>query len=151
MLVNQTIREIKRSKRTLSTRKKKTSKRLKLWLLLGIFIVVSILACYSWVLTYLTVVEQQNGVLLKKDERCLWQTGKITIHIRNVGTSNATIDKVYINSIPQTSVTFTPSRVVVEDGGTITIVVSYNWQMNTLYRFQICPKTGETLTFDEGA
>jgi hypothetical protein len=93
---------------------------------------------------------QQAGVMLKKDALCLWQTGNVTIYVRNIGTSDAEIDKVYINSVPQTSVTYNPSsKIVNKDGGTITIVVSYNWQANTEYNFQISPKLGESLSFDE--
>ena len=91
----------------------------------------------------------QAGVMLKKDTFCLWKTGNVTIYIRNIGTSDAEIDKVYINSAPQTSVSYSPSKIVDKDGGTITIVVNYDWQANTLYHFQISPKLGEPLSFDE--
>jgi hypothetical protein len=56
---------------------------------------------------------------------------------------------VYINSAPQTSVSYSPSKIVDKDGGTITIVVNYDWQADTLYHFQISPKLGEPLSFDE--
>jgi hypothetical protein len=94
----------------------------------------------------------QAGVMLKKDsDVCLWKTGNVTIYIRNIGTSDAEIDKVYINSAPQTSVTYTPSsKIVNKDGGTITIVVfNFDWQADTEYHFQISPKLGEPLSFDE--
>jgi hypothetical protein len=97
----------------------------------------------------MTSAGTQAGVMLKKDALCLWQTGNITIYIRNTGTSDAEIDKVYINSIPQTSVSYSPSKIVDKDGGTITIVVNFNWQADTEYHFQISPKLGATLSFDE--
>ena len=119
-------------------------------LLLIVIAVAAIVVTYAWVMTYMSSAGQQAGVMLKKDALCLWQTGNVTIYVRNIGTSDAEIDKVYINSVPQTSVTYNPSsKIVNKDGGTITIVVSYNWQANTEYNFQISPKLGESLSFDE--
>jgi flagellin-like protein len=119
-------------------------------LLLIVIAVAAIVVTYAWVMTYMSSAGTQAGVMLKKDALCLWQTGNITIYIRNTGTSDAEIDKVYINSTPQTSVTYSPSsKIVDKDGGTITIVVNYDWQTDTLYHFQISPKLGEPLSFDE--
>jgi len=119
-------------------------------LLLIVIAVAAIVVTYAWVMTYMTSTTTQAGVMLKKDADCLWKTGNVTIYIRNIGTSDAEIDKVYINSAPQTSVTYTPSsKIVSKDGGTITIVVNFNWQPDTEYHFQISPKLGEPLSFDE--
>jgi flagellin-like protein len=120
-------------------------------LLLIVIAVAAIVVTYAWVMTYMTSTTTQAGVMLKKDADCLWKTGNVTIYIRNIGTSDAEIDKVYINSAPQTSVTYTPpSKIVNKDGGTITIVVfNFNWQTDTEYHFQISPKLGEPLSFNE--
>ena len=121
-------------------------------LLLIVIAVAAIVVTYAWVMTYMTSTTTQAGVMLKKDADCLWKTGNITIYIRNIGTSDAEIDKVYINSAPQTLVTYTPSsKIVNKDGGTITIVVTYTWQPNTVHHFRISPKLGEPLKFDETA
>jgi flagellin-like protein len=117
-------------------------------LLLIVIAVAAIVVTYAWVMTYMGGLGSQAGVMLKKDtDRCLWQSGNITIYIRNSGTSDAEIDKVYINSQPQTF-TCTPS-IVQKNGGTATIVVNYTWTPNTSYHFQISPKLGESLSFDE--
>jgi len=119
-------------------------------LLLIVIAVAAIVVTYAWVMTYMSSAGTQAGIMLRKDAACLWQTGNITIYARNIGTSDAEIDKVYINSVPQTSATYTPtSKIVSKDGGTITIVINYNWQADTLYHFQISPKVGEPLSFDE--
>ena len=122
-------------------------------LLLIVIAVAAIVVTYAWVMTYMTSAGTQAGVMLKKDsEFCLWKPGNVTIYIRNIGTSDAEIDKVYINSVPQASasVTYTPSKIVSKDGGTITIVVNnFNWQADTEYHFEIAPKLGNSLTFDE--
>jgi len=123
-------------------------------LLLIVIAVAAIVVTYAWVMTYMTSAGTQAGVMLKKDsDVCLWKTGNVTIYVRNIGTSDAEIDKVYINSAPQTSVTYTPSsKIVNKDGGTITIVVfNFDWQADTEYHFQISPKLGEPLKFDETA
>jgi flagellin-like protein len=119
-------------------------------LLLIVIAVAAIVVTYAWVMTYMGSAGQQAGVMLKKDALCLWQTGNVTIYVRNIGTSDAEIDKVYINSVPQDSLTFDPSsKIASKDGGTITIVVNFDWQAHTEYHFQISPKLGESLSFDE--
>jgi flagellin-like protein len=119
-------------------------------LLLIVIAVAAIVVTYAWVMTYMTSTTTQAGVMLKKDADCLWKAGNVTIYIRNIGTSDAEIDRVYINSIPQIPVSYDPSsKIVSKDGGTITIVVNYDWQPNTPYHFQISPKLGEPLTFTE--
>ena len=116
-------------------------------LLLIVIAVAAIVVTYAWVMTYMTSAGQQAGVLLKKDAPCLWQPGNITIYVRNTGTSDAEIDAVYINSEPQA---YDPATKIVEkDGGTITIVISYPWAGVTRYNFQISPKLGEPLSFEE--
>jgi flagellin-like protein len=117
-------------------------------LLLIVIAVAAIVVTYAWVMTYMTSAGTQAGIMLRKDADCLWKTGNITIYIRNIGTSDAEIDKVYINSVSQTF-SYSPSKIVEKDGGTITIVVTYPWQPNTVYHFRISPKLGEPLSFDE--
>jgi len=118
-------------------------------LLLIVIAVAAIVVTYAWVMTYMSSATHQAGVNLQEDSDCLWQTGNITIYIRNRGTSDAEIDKVYINSVPQTFTCDPASKIVDKDGGTITIVVNYNWQPDTLYHFQISPKLGEPCSFNE--
>jgi len=118
-------------------------------LLLIVIAVAAIVVTYAWVMTYMSSAGQQAGVLLKKDAPCLWQSGNITIYVRNTGTSDAEIDKVYIDSQSQ-SVDYNPiTKIVEKDGGIITIVVTYPWTSGTRYHFQISPKLGEPLSFDE--
>ena len=121
-------------------------------LLLIVIAVAAIAVTYAWIMTYIAGASHQAGVDLRKDTNtCLWQSGNIiTVYVRNRGVSDAEIDKVYINSQPQTTVSYDPStKIAAKDGGTITIVINYTWQPNTLYHFQISPKLGEPLSFDE--
>jgi flagellin-like protein len=123
-------------------------------LLLVVIAVAAIIITYAWVTTYMTSQTSHAGVFLKKDADCLWQTSNITMYIRNTGTSNAEIDKVYINSeqIGESDLNFNPSSKIVEkEGGTITIVITYSWTSDTTYTFQVSPKVGEPLGFQEVA
>jgi flagellin-like protein len=122
-------------------------------LLLIVIAVAAIVVTYAWIMTYMGNTTSQAGVLLRKDtDRCLWKTGNVTIYLRNIGTSDAEIDKVYINSQPQASVSYNPStKIVAKDGGTITITVTFSWTSGTAYHFTISPKQGEALNFDETA
>jgi flagellin-like protein len=119
-------------------------------LLLIVIAVAAIVVTYAWVMTYMSSSTSQAGVMLKQDADCLWKTGNITIYIRNIGTSDAEIDKVYINSVPQAFTCNPTSRIVSKDGGTMTIVVNnFNWQAGTEYSIQISPKLGNSLTITE--
>jgi flagellin-like protein len=122
-------------------------------LLLIVIAVAAIVVTYAWIMTYMGTTTSQAGVLLRKDtDRCLWKTGNVTIYLRNIGTSDAEIDKVYINSQPQTGVSYNPStKIVAKNGGTITITVTFSWTSGTAYHFTISPKQGEALNFDETA
>lgn len=124
-------------------------------LLLVVIAVAAIVVTYAWIMTYVGSTTNQAGVLLKKDE-VNWQndqTRRIVIYIRNTGTSDATIDAVYIgtsnsNKALATSVTYDPtSKIVSKDGGTITITVDYDWLSQTTYYFRIAPKLGEACEF----
>jgi len=119
-------------------------------LLLIVIAVAAIVVTYAWVMTYMSSAGQQAGVFLKKDAPCLWQPGNITIYVRNTGTSDAEIDAVYINSEPQSAVS-PATKIVEKDGGTIILVITKSWTSGARYYFQISPKLGEPLSFEETA
>ncbi|MEM3565554.1 MAG: archaellin/type IV pilin N-terminal domain-containing protein [Candidatus Bathyarchaeia archaeon] len=117
-------------------------------LLLIVIAVAAIVVTYAWIMTYTSSAGRQAGVILRKEADCLWKTGNITIYVKNIGTSDAEIDKVFINSEPQ-DFTCIPSKTVARDGGSVSIVVNYQWVPDTNYHFEISPKVGETLSFYE--
>jgi len=119
-------------------------------ILLIVIAVSAIVVTYAWVMTFIGAQTEQAGVFLRKDSGCLWQTGTVTVYVRNTGTTYAEIDAVYINEALQTDVTYDPSsKVVAKDGGLITIVITFPWTLDTEYRFRISPKAGEPLSFTE--
>ena len=123
-------------------------------LLLIVIAVAAIVVTYAWVMTYIGSTTSQAGILLSEDNSN-WQTGKILITVRNTGTSDATIDKVYVgtsgNLTLQTGVTYDPTSLVSKNGGTTTITVIYSWNSKTTYYFKIVPLTGSPLNFQETA
>jgi len=128
-------------------------------LLLVVIAVAAIVVTYAWVMTYMGGATSQAGVLLQKDAVYWNSTGtkSIVIYVRNTGTSDAEIDKVYIgtssvNLMPQsfTSDVGSPHRVV-KEGGVIALTVTYNWTNGTTYYFRVVPKVGNALEFQEKA
>jgi len=124
-------------------------------LLLIVIAVAAIVVTYAWVMTYMSSATSQAGILLKEDN-VNWPSGKIVIAVRNTGTSDATIDKVYVgtsgNLTLQAGVTYnSTSQIVLKNGGTITITVTYPWISKTTYYFRIAPLVGESLVFQEAA
>jgi flagellin-like protein len=124
-------------------------------LLLIVIAVAAIVVTYAWVMTYMSSTTTQAGILLK-EENINWPSGKIVITLRNTGTADATIDKVYVglsgNLTVQTGVTYslTPP-VVAKNGGTVTVTVAYPWVSKTTYYFRIAPIVGPPIEFQETA
>ena len=122
-------------------------------LLLIVIAVAAIVVTYAWVMTYMGSQTAQAGVLLAKDA-VSWPSGSIILYIRNTGTSDATIDAVYIgtssaNLQKQTISSMDPANgVVAANGGLINITVTYSWTSGTTYHFRVVPKVGTAADFD---
>lgn len=130
-------------------------------LLLIVIAVAAIVVTYAWVITFTGSTTGQAGVLLDKDN-VSWggsnSTKYIVIYVRNKGISDAEIDKVYIGLSStnlelqsSSSVSYSPSKFVYANGGTITINVTKSWATDTTYYFKIAPKTGTALEFSWGS
>jgi flagellin-like protein len=124
-------------------------------LLLIVIAVAAVIVTYAWVMTFTTSTSGQAGVFLRNDA-VSWQTGNITLYIRNTGTDDGIIDAVYVgesatNLVKQTNVTCSPSTLVEADGGSITITVTYSWTTKITYYFKVAPKVGAALEFNEKA
>jgi len=128
-------------------------------LLLIVIAVAAVIVTYAWVMTFTSSAGSQAGVILSKDS-VAWNStaGTITLYIRNTGTSDATIDAVYVgtsstNLPKQSSVTYDPtSKLVEKDGGSLlTITITYSWTSKTTYYFKVAPQVGSPLEFHEEA
>jgi len=124
-------------------------------LLLIVIAVAAIVVTYAWIMTYTSSTTGQAGIMLKKDAVSWGDNSTVVIYVRNTGTADATIDAVYIgtssaNLTLQSTVGYNPaSKVVLKDGGTIIITVTYPWNSQKTYYFRISPKVGEALVFQE--
>ena len=129
-------------------------------LLLIVIAVAAIVVTHAWVIGFTGSTTGQAGVMLYKDN-VYWNSTSpktIVVYVRNQGTSDAEIDKVYIgtsstNLALQSSVSYSPSTKIVHANGAdlLTITVTYNWATDTTYYFKIAPKVGSVLEFHLGS
>ena len=125
-------------------------------LLLIVIAVAAIIITYAWVITFTGSTTEQAGVFLRKDA-VYWQTGNVTIYVRNTGISNAEIGAVYVGTssgnLEEQTATYDPTTKIVEKEGstTLRIYITYAWTTKATYHFRIAPKVGESLYFEETA
>ncbi len=126
-------------------------------LLLIVIAVAAVIVTYAWVMTFTSSTTSQAGVFLRKDTLSWPTNNTITLYIRNTGTEDGSIDAVYVgtsatNLARQDNVTYSPSTGLVEaEGGTVTITITYSWTSQATYYFQVAPKVGSPLEFNENA
>lgn len=126
-------------------------------LLLIVIAVAAIVVTYAWIITYMGGTTGQAGVFLQKDAVYWKNSTHLVIYVRNTGTSDAQIDKVYMgtssmNLVPQTFTSDVGApHTVAKDGGVIELTVMFSWTGGTTYYFRIVPKVGNALTFQEKA
>jgi flagellin-like protein len=123
-------------------------------LLLVVIAVAAIVVTYAWVMTYMNALTEQAGVSLKY-EAMSWPTNAtIKLYVSNAGTSDATVDRVYIgtsssNLDRQTSLTYEPlNGAVAAQGDPVSITIDYSWSTGTMYYFRVVPKVGPPLEFN---
>ncbi len=117
-------------------------------LLLIVIAVAAIVVTYAWIMIYMRSAGHQAGIQLNI-EAISWPTNStIKLYVRNTGTSDATVDAVYVgtsseNLVKQNDVTFNPTnKVVVANGGMIEITITYVWTPLETYYFKVAPSTG---------
>jgi len=126
-------------------------------LLLIVIAVAAVIVTYAWVMTFTSSTTSQAGVFLRKDALSWPTNNTITLYVRNTGIEDGLIDAIYLgtsaqNLVNQTNVTYSPSTGLVEaDGGTVTITITYSWTSQATYYFQVAPKVGAALEFNENA
>jgi flagellin-like protein len=126
-------------------------------LLLIVIAVAAVIVTYAWVMTFTSSTTSQAGVFLRKDTLSWPTNNTIILYVRNTGTEDGSIDAVYVgtsaaNLVKQTNVIYDTSTGLVEaDGGTVTITIAYSWTSKATYYFQVAPKVGSALEFNENA
>jgi len=124
-------------------------------LLLIVIAVAAIVVTYAWIMTYMSSAGHQAGVQLTLDT-VSWPTNKtIVLYVRNVGTTDAVIDAVYMGT---SSANLAPAEhdaknKVVPAGGddVLEIKINSTWTSGTTYYFKVVPKTGAPLEFNRRA
>jgi len=124
-------------------------------LLLVVIAVAAIVVTYAWVMTYMNAQIAQAGVFLTEDAVSWFPNSTIRLYVRNTGTSDATIDAVYIGTSSsnldiQTGLIYDPSNgAVAAGGGKVSVTITYSWSTGTTYHFKVVPKVGPPLEFDK--
>ncbi|MCK5592679.1 hypothetical protein KAI31_01105 [Candidatus Bathyarchaeota archaeon] len=121
-------------------------------LLLIVIAVAAIVVTYAWVITFTGNVTGQDVQLREVNTSWNSTANTITIYLTNQGTADGKIDSVYIgtsstNLALQGSVTYDPASKIITSHGTIKIVVTYTWVVNTEYYFKIHPEVGADYEF----
>ena len=120
-------------------------------LLLIVIAVAAVIVTYAWVMTFTTTQTQQAGVLLVQENVSWPLSSRISIVIRNTGTSNAKITTVYLGTSSTNLVTATlqsPSLpATVSAGSSTTFNITYTYLDNTRYYFKFATDTPATLEF----
>lgn len=126
-------------------------------LLLIVIAVAAVIVTYAWVMTFTGTQTQQAGVLLSQ-ENVSWgpANNRISVVIKNTGTSNAKIMAAYMgtsstNLNQSISVSPTPggSSATVNAGSSQTFTITYTWDPNTRYYFKFSTDTPAALEFSE--
>ena len=127
-------------------------------LLLIVIAVAAIVVTYAWIMTYMTSAGQQAGVMLGKENIYWNSTDKKTyITIKNSGTANAKIVRLYMGTTQYNLIDVTASTDIgtgkpLNANSAITITLSWpnsvvnsTWTLGDYYYFKIVPETGQEL------
>lgn len=131
-------------------------------LLLIVIAVAAIIVTYAWVMTFMKAQTTAGGILLEM-ENVNWPGASTVIDIRNVGTSDARIVRLYIgntisNLTEVTSDTDIGSKGrILETHNRTTIALNWpnalanSWTSGGTYYFKVVPETGSPLEFQHRA
>ena len=129
-------------------------------LLLIVIAVAAIIVTYAWVMTYMGTQTQAAGTMLTNDPLA-WYGNRTVIPVRNIGTSDVKIVKLYIG-ISQTNYTDVTTNSNIGTGITIPVknvndIVLYwpnslnkTWSGEEYY-FSITPDSGAAYKFNVAA
>jgi len=130
-------------------------------LLLIVIAVAAIIVTYAWVMTYVGTQTHAAGTMLSNDPLA-WYSNRTVIPVRNTGTSDAVIVKLYVG-VSQNNYTDVTSYTNIGTGITISvksvsdIVLNWPnslntaWQSAQVYYFSITPNSGAAYQFEQTA
>jgi len=80
-------------------------------LLLIVIAVAAVIVTYAWVMTFTATQTTTAGKMIKFDSAIINATSNIvTVYVRNSGTEQATLDKVYIDGVDYTQSVSSPTN-----------------------------------------
>jgi flagellin-like protein len=131
-------------------------------LLLIVIAVAAIVVTYAWIMTYMSSATQQAGVILAKENISWNSTEKKTyITIRNTGTSNGKIVRLYLglsqNNVIDVTAYTNITTGIISANSILTITMSWPntvasmWNAGDYYYFKIVSESGQELPFPEQA
>lgn len=120
-------------------------------LLLIVIAVAAVIVTYAWVITFTTTQTTTAGKMIKFDSAFINATSnEVTVYVRNWGTEQVTIDKIYINGIDYTSnATGLPATLAAEATATVTLngtAAGLNFTPGNTYKVRI---TGPGVSWEE--
>jgi flagellin-like protein len=127
-------------------------------LLLIVIAVAAVIVTYAWVMTFTGSTTGQAGAVLSLDNIRFYEDTEdyIQITLRNSGTSDAKVEKVYAgtsdsNLEPQTVSSYSPTTQMISTGSTLTITFQYDWEDGSTYYFNIATEEGISYPFSREA
>lgn len=111
-------------------------------LLLIVIAVAAIIVTYAWVISFTTTQTRQAGKMIKFDSAVINATSEVvTVYVRNWGTEQVTIDKIYIDGIDHTgNATGLPTTLNVEGVTTVTLngtAAGLNFNVGSYYKVKV--------------
>jgi flagellin-like protein len=130
-------------------------------LLLIVIAVAAIVITYAWVMTFMGAQTAAGGTLLDV-ENVSWNSTATSIVVRNIGTSDARIVRLYVGAsaskmIEVTSSTNLGTGKFLPTNEILTVVLSWPngadiaWNDGERYYFKVVPETGNPLEFSRVA
>ena len=129
-------------------------------LLLIVIAVAAIVVTYAWIMTYMGSTAHEAGVMLDVENISWNSTAKTTtIIIKNTGTSDAKIVRIYMGATKENLLDLTSysdistGKTLAAQGGTATIVIDWPnnigtiWESNKYYHFKVVPEIGTPKEF----
>jgi len=130
-------------------------------LLLIVIAVAAIIVTYAWVMTYVGTQTHAAGTMLSNDPLA-WYGNRTVIPVRNTGTSDVTVVKLYIG-VSQSNYTDVTADTNIGAGIAISVKsvndivlswpnsLSLSWQSEQVYYFSITPNSGAAYQFEQTA
>jgi flagellin-like protein len=132
-------------------------------LLLIVIAVAAIIITYAWVMTFMGAQTTAGGTILSK-ENVYWNSTSSTtsIVVNNIGTSDATIVRLYVGTSASSLIEVTTSTNLgtgkfLPTKETVNVVLDWpnglatTWTVGKTYYFKVVPETGTPLEFSATA